>query len=470
MKLRIQETVITLLVLAATSFGSPSKPSLLSTKQEDIRNLLKVTETRELAMQIMTHKISSFRESMSDVPDTIWTLLIAEMDPDELVTLCIPAYENNFSHDEIRQLLAFYQSPLGKLLLEKQPMIIQECINVGEQWAQMANQRFSANPKELYGQDDTARNLEFSAPDLSQVGNDYFNQLLTMISTTEDEMTCNAFKSSQIDPSGKMCGLTFGMSIDQVIAVWGKPTGLSFNTIHRLPEQVLHYRASSLHFKHNKLTELDFHNNNFPDVTIWEGLTFGMNPEQVAAACSNLTSETKGNRIYYDVADGVTMKPHFYQTSKEPEPLLISIELSRKNAETQSSPHRMRPESFKTQSNPIGLSNILGKHKIIACITSNEGKDARIPDKELKNSTLNISTNQITAENLLGKKLIHIKDEPAIDSSISTDDFIVGYFNGNEDDMFFVQPEEIEINGKKKTAICFSCDLNDQSLINIWVE
>jgi hypothetical protein len=457
MNLKVITTAISLLVLVSSSSASQSEHSPLSSKQKDIRQLLEVTGTREMAMQMTTHMVASFRESMPDIPDAIWTMYIAEMDPDELVTLCIPAYESNFSHEEIRQLLQFYQSSLGKLLLEKQPMIMQECMNAGEQWGKLLNERVSANIKEFYGQDDSAKEQALSTCIESQSGNRYLNQLLTMISHTNDKKQYRAFEAGTIDPTGKMCGLTFGMSMDEVIAIWGKPSGVSINAISHLPEQILHYSASSLHFKNNQLFELSLHNIDFPNVEILEGLTFGMSPEQVATACSNLTSETKGSRIYYHVAEGITMKPHFYSKKSENAERLITVEFSKGNV-------------VKKESAPNGLNSITGEYEIIAFFLSNkDDEDTRIVAHELKGSTLIITKDHIAATNFQGKKLMHIGNSPTVDTA-SEKDFIFGYFNGDQNADFYIQPEEMDLNGTVRTATCFSCDMSDGSYIILWIE
>jgi hypothetical protein len=66
---------------------------------------LEETGTKDMAMQMMAHMLGSFKEMMPDVPDAMWTMALSEIDPDELIELCIPAYENNFTHEEIKQLL-----------------------------------------------------------------------------------------------------------------------------------------------------------------------------------------------------------------------------------------------------------------------------------------------------------------------------------------------------------------------------
>jgi hypothetical protein len=52
----------------------------------------------------------------------------------EFVELLVPIYDQRFSPEELRDLLAFYQSPLGLRLLEVQPDLTRDAMLAGQQW------------------------------------------------------------------------------------------------------------------------------------------------------------------------------------------------------------------------------------------------------------------------------------------------------------------------------------------------
>ena len=83
---------------------------------------------------------------MPDVPAKMWDEFSAEVDMNELVEMCVPSYERHLTHAEIKELLAFYESPLGKKLVSVQPEIAQECMVAGEKWgrkiAERVNRKF----------------------------------------------------------------------------------------------------------------------------------------------------------------------------------------------------------------------------------------------------------------------------------------------------------------------------------------
>jgi len=105
-------------------------------KRADIKRMMEVTGAGELGIQVMNQMIAAFKQGNMDIPDKFWENFMAEVDPNELIEMSIPSYEKRFTHDEIKQLLEFYETPLGKKLIETQPAIVQECMLAGQEWGQ----------------------------------------------------------------------------------------------------------------------------------------------------------------------------------------------------------------------------------------------------------------------------------------------------------------------------------------------
>ncbi len=103
-------------------------------KRDDIKKMMEVTGAADLSFQVMNQMIDAFKQGDLGVPDEFWDDFMDEVDPNELVEMCIPSYEKHFSHEEIKQLLVFYESPVGKKVIEVQPAIMQECMMAGQEW------------------------------------------------------------------------------------------------------------------------------------------------------------------------------------------------------------------------------------------------------------------------------------------------------------------------------------------------
>jgi hypothetical protein len=62
------------------------------------------------------------------------------MDIESLIRACVPAYSKYYTHDEIKQLIAFYETPLGRRVVEVTPSITQETMLIGQTWGEKLGQ------------------------------------------------------------------------------------------------------------------------------------------------------------------------------------------------------------------------------------------------------------------------------------------------------------------------------------------
>ena len=104
--------------------------------RQDIRRLMELTGAGEMGTQVMDQMIGMFQQSNLGVPPEFWESFMAEVDADELVELVVPIYERHLTHEDVKGLIAFYETPLGRKMVAKQPQIIQESMLAGQTWGQ----------------------------------------------------------------------------------------------------------------------------------------------------------------------------------------------------------------------------------------------------------------------------------------------------------------------------------------------
>ncbi len=104
--------------------------------REDVRQLLTLMGAGEIGMKAMEQMIDSFRQSLPWVPQEFWNDFIQGVDPADLIELSIDPYVRHLSHEDIRDLIAFYQTPLGKRLARAMPAITHEGMLAGQEWGQ----------------------------------------------------------------------------------------------------------------------------------------------------------------------------------------------------------------------------------------------------------------------------------------------------------------------------------------------
>jgi len=142
--MRLRKVNLSVFIILFLTFGvhATKNTELTSeTKRTDIKQLMEITGVGKLAIQAMNQMITVFKQSDMRIPDKFWDDFISEADPNELVEMCIPIYEKHFTHDEIKQLLKFYKTPIGKKVIETQPVIMQECMIAGQEWGKKISEK-----------------------------------------------------------------------------------------------------------------------------------------------------------------------------------------------------------------------------------------------------------------------------------------------------------------------------------------
>ena len=89
-------------------------------------------------MQTMAAAAPAQRAANPGIPAEFWDRFLAAVQErkGELEALFIPIYDRHFSADELRQLLAFFRSPIGQKMLTEQPAIAREAMDAGREWGQ----------------------------------------------------------------------------------------------------------------------------------------------------------------------------------------------------------------------------------------------------------------------------------------------------------------------------------------------
>jgi hypothetical protein len=117
-----------------------------------VRLLLELTGAGNLGTQMIDGMIANFRESMPGVPDEFWTTFRAKIKASDMVEMVIPIYEKHLTPADIDAIIAFYSSPAGKRLVEKQPLILADTMKVGQAWgAKLADEVVTELKNKGYG-------------------------------------------------------------------------------------------------------------------------------------------------------------------------------------------------------------------------------------------------------------------------------------------------------------------------------
>lgn len=128
--------LLSLVFAITTSFAQTSK-------EKDIKRLLELTGSGDLGMQVLDKMISSFSEAYPNVPAAFWKEFQNEISPDALENMVIPIYAKYYNEKEIKELIAFYESPIGKKVLKTTPLVMDESMNAGRKWGESLGEKIA---------------------------------------------------------------------------------------------------------------------------------------------------------------------------------------------------------------------------------------------------------------------------------------------------------------------------------------
>lgn len=140
-------TLLTIIAAAVLSLGpcqAAADEALTPQKRADIERLLEMTEALALGQQMSSLMVAQFtsviRQANPNIPkellDTLPGIVNSVID-DHVATLknaIIPIYHKHFSHNELKQMIAFYETDLGRKTIRVMPMLVQESMAAGQLW------------------------------------------------------------------------------------------------------------------------------------------------------------------------------------------------------------------------------------------------------------------------------------------------------------------------------------------------
>jgi hypothetical protein len=114
----------------------------------DIEKLLEVTGSSQLGTQMASlvsrQILEGLKQSQPDIPTRMIELAQQVLDeefakaftgPDSLTSRIVAVYAKHFTQADVRGLLAFYGTDLGKKVIAALPIIFQESAAAGQEWS-----------------------------------------------------------------------------------------------------------------------------------------------------------------------------------------------------------------------------------------------------------------------------------------------------------------------------------------------
>ncbi len=133
--------LLPILTLQAGLLRAEEMPVVSEVQKENIKRLMAVTGAGNLSMQVMDMMMKSLRTNTPQVPGPFWDEFMRDIHEEELLDKVIPIYAKYYTDDEIKELIAFYETPLGRKIVSVTPMIMRESMISGQEWGQQLGKK-----------------------------------------------------------------------------------------------------------------------------------------------------------------------------------------------------------------------------------------------------------------------------------------------------------------------------------------
>jgi hypothetical protein len=145
-----------LLALSTPALAAEVDPA----KAKQIQQLMELTGAQNLGQQfgkIMTQQIYQvLRAAKPETPERAFLIIeeetnnLMEQESPALLASLVPIYDQHFSEAELKKLVAFYQTDLGKKTIAVMPRVMQESVAAGQAWGQAMAPKLMARLEERF--------------------------------------------------------------------------------------------------------------------------------------------------------------------------------------------------------------------------------------------------------------------------------------------------------------------------------
>jgi len=137
------KNIITIILLLFISNLTSAQSDLEYGKT--LQKMFEVSGAEKTFDVVIVQMFDMFKEQYTEVEKEIWDELegeITETSMEDLVQMLVPVYQKYMTQDDLKDLIAFYETPIGKKFSKSTPLITQESMQVGQQWGMKIGENF----------------------------------------------------------------------------------------------------------------------------------------------------------------------------------------------------------------------------------------------------------------------------------------------------------------------------------------
>ena len=139
-------TLSVLIFVSLTVFGQVDKEY-----SKTLKKMFEVSGTEESYQAVIKQMFTMFKQQYSDVETDVWVAFEKEFSKtslNDLTEMLVPVYSKYMTIEDVKELIKFYETPVGKKFAKNTPLIMQESMQVGQEWGMKIGQEFEKKMKE----------------------------------------------------------------------------------------------------------------------------------------------------------------------------------------------------------------------------------------------------------------------------------------------------------------------------------
>ncbi len=129
----MKKILVSLAVVWCVALGVQAQDNQEYEKQ--VAKMLEMTHTMDAMKQIFPQMTAMLKQQLPQAPDEFWKELDASMNGmyDKMIKAVIPVYKKYLTLDDLKEIIKFYETPVGKKLSEMNPKATAEILPIAQQ-------------------------------------------------------------------------------------------------------------------------------------------------------------------------------------------------------------------------------------------------------------------------------------------------------------------------------------------------
>ena len=105
-------------------------------KEKAIRKLIALTHAERTMLDGMKVGLDAQKKAQPEIPEVFWQEFIkrATANIGEFVAILVGVHDRHYTKEQIDQMITFFETPLGRMMAEKQPAVALETVGAAERW------------------------------------------------------------------------------------------------------------------------------------------------------------------------------------------------------------------------------------------------------------------------------------------------------------------------------------------------